>query len=111
MTRILALLAFAVALIFGLGGHVPAGAAPVPGKGLLVWEALNASAPGEAQQDEDDCPSAGACCHSSPSPAFMVDRNDLSPRSGDRSKSAQLAECELRSIVLTRDPPIPKPLI
>jgi len=112
MLRILAVLAFVAALSLGQSGRGPSEAAPVPGDGLLASALGNIWTHGAAQHDKTTCPPSDACCYSSCSPTVALVRSNAPIRSGDCSTiGLQLSECSLRSVLLKRDPPIPRPLV
>ena len=112
MLRILAILAFVAALGLAQGGRSPAVAVPVPGGGLLVSVLVDISTHESARHDETTCPPLQANCHSSGSPTVALGRGDALPLISDRvATGLQLSGCNLRSIVLKRDPPIPRALV
>jgi hypothetical protein len=112
MVRILAILAVTAALALGQRGLSPSEASAVPGDGIVIAAFVNMSPRGTTQPDNQRCPPSHARCHSSCSPTVAMDRGAAALRSRDLSTiGLQLVECSPRSIVLKRDPPIPKALV
>jgi hypothetical protein len=112
MVPILAILAVTAALALGQSGRSPSEASTVPGDGIVVAAFVDMSARGTSQHDNERCPPSHARCHSSCSPTVAMDRGAAPLRSPDRSTiGLQFLERSPRSILLKRDPPIPKALV
>lgn len=107
MFRVVTILIFIAALMLGDGLSVSAKPSlPLPEEASFA--ALN-SASGTHRSNEADRGAASHCCHD------LSCTNYLSPftsaalvSAGDRPKQSHANDCDWRSLVVERDPPVPR---
>lgn len=113
MLRTLAILSFAAVLVFFVHGYRTLPGSPHSGSEAVAAALVSVSVDDYdcLEHDEDHCLDAHGCCHSSYSPSVALiptvgslvvrDSQTIGQRAGGR---------DLRSILLKRDPPIPRRL-
>lgn len=112
MLRILAIVTFVVALTLGQSGRLPAEVVPTPADGFVILALANTPPHGGAEHEKETCPPFHACCHAACSPTLAMVSGDIVLRNNAGSMvGLQLKDRSLRSILLNRDPPVPRPLV
>ncbi len=112
MFRLLATLLLLAALALGQSGYGGIADAALADKGSVLTAPDNTSPePGQSEVGASPALLHG-CCHPSCSQTFLLKSRMLPVRADDRSDArSTINERNARSIILKRDPPIPRSLI
>lgn len=112
MFRLLATLILLTAFVLGQGGHGSFAATAVVDKGAVL-AAVDDTSGDNGQDEHDGCPGLlHEWQHPSCSPGFLVKARFIPVQTAARfAATAPVNERDPRSIILKRDPPIPRPLI
>jgi hypothetical protein len=111
MARLFAILVFLIALALGQTVLAPLASDSAWGSGSVFMAVAGAPGNGPCQGDTAPLAPSHACCPSCPH-NFAVQTGIVPLRGDDRARRVELHanDCSLPSIILGRDPPVPRPL-